>query len=286
VRSGLLANETPEYLLSLGVPKSFVDLVRTVDEDGLLELLSHLPEEAQEELAAGNRPVPASVPEINRTADPFVHPDAQRRFWVVSDQEMLAHALDRPWAEWLVFLHPSQRAAVERSFNGAARVSGSAGTGKSVVAMHRAAHLAQTSEAARVLLTTFSRTLAGTLSDGMDTLLGVDSGAETGIFEVPAGGRRYRALQLLVKQKRLAKNAPVPCVVRDPSTAILTEDDSLAENIQRVGLPRSTMSARNRSCAKSSLSIPCVKASSEVHSTHTVPLSIFTMRAFIRSSGS
>jgi ParB family chromosome partitioning protein len=61
-------------------------------------------------------------------------------------------------------------------------------------------------------------------------------GAETGMFEIPAGGRRYRALELLVKQKRLAKNAPVPCVVRDPATVVLAEDDSLAENIQRAPL--------------------------------------------------
>ncbi|MHC2338242.1 ParB/RepB/Spo0J family partition protein [Bradyrhizobium sp. USDA 4454] len=61
-------------------------------------------------------------------------------------------------------------------------------------------------------------------------------GAETGMFEIPAGGRRYRALQLLVKQKRLAKTAPVPCVVRDPATDILAEDDSLAENVQRASL--------------------------------------------------
>jgi len=61
-------------------------------------------------------------------------------------------------------------------------------------------------------------------------------GQETGMFEVPAGGRRYRALELLVKQKRLGKTAPVPCVVRDPSTAILAEEDSLAENIERAPL--------------------------------------------------
>jgi ParB family chromosome partitioning protein len=61
-------------------------------------------------------------------------------------------------------------------------------------------------------------------------------GAETGMFEIPAGGRRYRALELLVKQKRLAKTALVPCVVRDPATDILGEDDSLAENIQRAPL--------------------------------------------------
>ena len=56
------------------------------------------------------------------------------------------------------------------------------------------------------------------------------------MFEIPAGGRRYRALELLVKQKRLAKTTPVPCVVRDPATDILGEDDSLAENIQRAPL--------------------------------------------------
>ncbi|MBV1702876.1 MAG: ParB N-terminal domain-containing protein [Hyphomicrobiales bacterium] len=61
-------------------------------------------------------------------------------------------------------------------------------------------------------------------------------GVETGMFEIPAGGRRYRALELLVKQKRLAKNAPIPCVVRDATSSILMEDDSLAENIQRAPL--------------------------------------------------
>ena len=58
-------------------------------------------------------------------------------------------------------------------------------------------------------------------------------GKETGMFEIPAGGRRYRALELLVKQKRLAKTAPVPCVVREGGIA---EEDLLAENVQRVAL--------------------------------------------------
>jgi len=61
-------------------------------------------------------------------------------------------------------------------------------------------------------------------------------GAETGQFEIPAGGRRYRALERLVKQKRLPKTAPVPCIVRGPGTEISAEEDSLAENVQRVGL--------------------------------------------------
>ncbi len=61
-------------------------------------------------------------------------------------------------------------------------------------------------------------------------------GVETGKFEIPAGGRRFQALALLVKQKRLAKTAPVPCVLRDVTSDILAEDDSLAENMQRVAL--------------------------------------------------
>ncbi|MFK4003317.1 ParB/RepB/Spo0J family partition protein [Qipengyuania sp. NPDC077563] len=61
-------------------------------------------------------------------------------------------------------------------------------------------------------------------------------GNETGMFEVPAGGRRFRALELLVKQKRLAKIAPVPCVVRDRDGAILPEEVSLAENTERAPL--------------------------------------------------
>ncbi|HTG02976.1 MAG TPA: ParB/Srx family N-terminal domain-containing protein, partial [Bradyrhizobium sp.] len=61
-------------------------------------------------------------------------------------------------------------------------------------------------------------------------------GAETGMFEIPAGGRRYRALELLVKQKRLAKTASVPCVVRDTSVDASAEEDSLAENLQRASL--------------------------------------------------
>ncbi len=62
------------------------------------------------------------------------------------------------------------------------------------------------------------------------------NGAETGLFEVPAGGRRYQALALLVEQKRLNKTAPVPCIVRDPADGITAEDDSLAENTQRAPL--------------------------------------------------
>ena len=63
-----------------------------------------------------------------------------------------------------------------------------------------------------------------------------EEGNETGMFEIPAGGRRYRAIERLVKAKRFPKNGLVPCIVRDPKTKILAEDDSLAENSQRIGI--------------------------------------------------
>lgn len=61
-------------------------------------------------------------------------------------------------------------------------------------------------------------------------------GAETGMFEVPAGGRRYRALELLAKQKRLARTSSVPCVVGDANSGILIDEVSLVENIERAPL--------------------------------------------------
>jgi len=176
----LFAVESDDYLLSLGVPPVYLETVRRIfSDDDLLAVLDRLPEEAQEALfalATGDRPA-ARPTARDLVSDPFLHPDAQRRVWIAADEAALAEALERPWDEWLVFLHPAQRGAVERNFNWPARVSGSAGTGKSVVAMHRAAYLARLSAGGRLLLTTFSKTLASRLSDGMDKLLGAASEA-------------------------------------------------------------------------------------------------------------
>lgn len=105
-------------------------------------------------------------------SSPFDHPDAQRRFRVMTNVEELQRALDFPWEKWTVFLHPDQRLWVERDYNGPARVSGSPGTGKTIVALHRAGHLARTYPEARVLLATFSDTLAHALQTGLRRLVG------------------------------------------------------------------------------------------------------------------
>jgi hypothetical protein len=117
--------------------------------------------------AAQSRPQPAVA-----TANPFDHPDAQRRFRVMANVEELQRALDFPWEKWTVFLHPEQRQLVEQDYTGPARVAGSAGTGKTIVALHRAAHLARTNPDARVLLKTFSDTLAIALRTKLKRLPG------------------------------------------------------------------------------------------------------------------
>ncbi|MBT5370994.1 MAG: DEAD/DEAH box helicase [Gammaproteobacteria bacterium] len=153
-----------EVLLGYGVPKDWVEDVLGADEDSLLQIADHLPGEAAEallELATGGQPQ-VSVAN-SKEADPFDHPDAQRRFRLMTDSDELAKALDYPWDKWTVFLHPTQRNIVEKDFNGPARVSGSAGTGKTIVALHRAVRLARSYPDARVLLTTFSNTLANAL---------------------------------------------------------------------------------------------------------------------------
>ena len=110
--SPLFAAENEDYLLSLGVPPVYLDTVRAIySDDDLLEVLDRLPEEAQEALialATGEHPV--ARPMVQGPApDPFAHPDAQRRFWIAAYEAALAEALERPWEEWLVFLHPAQR---------------------------------------------------------------------------------------------------------------------------------------------------------------------------------
>jgi len=163
-KPALFADVTEETLLGYGVPREWVDDVRRADENSLLQLADHLPSEAGEallELATGGQPQMPVV--AAQGIDPFEHPDAQRRFRVMTDVEALARALDFPWDKWTVFLHPAQRQIVEKDYNGPARVSGSAGTGKTIVALHRAVHLARNHPDARVLLTTFSDTLANAL---------------------------------------------------------------------------------------------------------------------------
>lgn len=152
-----------DALLSVGVPADWVADVRAASEEDFFTLAEHLPAEAAEallEYAATGRFPPIA---LAAAVDPYAHPDAQRRIRLISDGEELEQALSFPWEKWGVFLHPTQRNLVGQDFAGPARVAGSAGTGKTVVAIHRAVRLAREDPQARVLLSSFSDPLAKSL---------------------------------------------------------------------------------------------------------------------------
>ena len=178
-----------EDLLGVGVPQDWVADVRQSSEDGFFELADHIPAEAAEALLDYVGTGMLRKPEEPATGvNPFDHPDAQRRFRVLDDVEELERALDYPWDQWAIFLHPSQRRVVEQKFSGPARVSGSAGTGKTVVALHRAAAVLKKDRQAKVLLTTFSSPLANALQHKLRMLTGSNGSDGSNVTILPFEG--------------------------------------------------------------------------------------------------
>ncbi|MGR3783826.1 MAG: 3'-5' exonuclease [Albimonas sp.] len=176
-------------------------------------LADHLPAEAAEallNLAVGILPAPRTPAAPDVPADPYAHPDAQRRFRIMENREELEAALDAPWEAWTVFLHPSQRDFVDRDFNGPARVTGSAGTGKTVVALHRAVRMARRSPDEAVLLVTFTDALAAALRLKLRRLLGESSGLAARI--------RVRSLQGLAQEMHEQLIGPLE-VASEPEVA-------------------------------------------------------------------
>lgn len=226
----VFADLTDQQLMSIGVPGDWLDPVRRTAESEFFELADHLPDEAAEALldyAVGGawplqRPIDVqnvspdfeAAPSPQREADPYQHPDARRRFVAVESAEELAAALAAPWDRWSIFLHPTQRAIVERQYGGPARVMGSAGTGKTVVALHRTARALASSVDAKVLLATFSEPLACHLDAKLKLLLaqGLDiSGRVTvGSFE----GVAIELFELAFGRKpRLARSDQIESVL-------------------------------------------------------------------------
>ncbi len=163
----------------------------------------------------------------NALPNPFDHPDAQRRFRVMTNVEELQRALDFPWEKWTIFLHPEQRQWVERDYTGPARVSGSAGTGKTIVALHRAAYLARTHPDARVLLPTFSDTLANALQIKLKRLLGNEPRLTERIDVYSLDALGLRLYKAYVGQPAIAGPQTISEVVREAAAAVAGHKFSL-----------------------------------------------------------
>ncbi|GJL98769.1 MAG: DNA helicase [Methyloligella sp.] len=176
IESALFVDLSQDDLFDVGVPEDWIVDIQQSSEDKFLELANHIPAESAEALLNYATTGKLHKPEVQQPdVSPFEHPDAQRRFRVLENKEELERALDYPWDQWTIFLHPSQRSVVDQEFSGPARVSGSAGTGKTVVALHRAANILKSNQDARILLTTFSSPLANALKHKLKLLTGVDS---------------------------------------------------------------------------------------------------------------
>jgi hypothetical protein len=176
---------TDEELLSIGTPAELLTQVRSINTESELDALqTYLPVEAYEGLflvAAGDtvnqilssRETRVDI-KVNTEdyATAIETAESQSRFVVVADEETMAAILNSPLAQWRVFLHPTQRKLAEGNRSGSMRILGGAGTGKTVLAMHRAKWLAEqlTTPEKRVFLTTFSRNLATDIEENLKTL--------------------------------------------------------------------------------------------------------------------
>ena len=167
-------------LVRLGVPADMVGEVLDVrTEQALEDLAPRLPEEAYDSLylfMAGDayedivleREAPSAPVDPTDFVTALDRDDSRARFVVIEEDVELEEMFNAPLERWRVYLHPSQRRLVERHWNGPVRVLGGAGTGKTVVAMHRARWLARRLKAGeRILFTTFTRNLAADIRNNL-----------------------------------------------------------------------------------------------------------------------
>ena len=188
-KPGLFSNVSDHQLLALGVPSEQIDFVRSlVDEEDFYQVKNNLPEDAYEGLEwIVNGFSPQEVLDLFADEKEDVSQDndfgaalqnfrSQRSFVIIEGEEDLRRIMAEPLEKWRVFLHPTQRKIVQKKYSGPARVLGGAGTGKTVVAMHRAKWLAAQLEGKeqKMLFTTFTANLARDIMDNLRKICTVD----------------------------------------------------------------------------------------------------------------
>lgn len=177
----LFATAKDDELLKLGVPEVQIDFVRSfVSKEDFHKAESSMPHDAYEhlswlaegfpmeevmELVSEEQTEVASSEDLSTALDV---PMTLKSFVVVEGEDELRRIMAEPLEKWRVFLHPTQRKIVQKEYSGSARVLGGAGTGKTVVAMHRAKHLASMCEGQqRILMTTFTANLAADIRENL-----------------------------------------------------------------------------------------------------------------------
>ncbi|WP_399892107.1 UvrD-helicase domain-containing protein [Streptomyces sp. BBFR51] len=186
----LFAKYSDTVLRELGIDDQVLRAVRTIIDKAQLEAFGTLlpedqfealqylaegfpPEEVYRDVVAVRRPVDAGPDPDETLAAAIVNTTS--RITLVSGPDELADILEKPFAAWRVFLHPSQRRVAYRvSYGGPVQVTGGPGTGKTVAALHRVKHLLTRTPDTRVLLTTYTNALAASLRENLVLLLDGD----------------------------------------------------------------------------------------------------------------
>ncbi|WP_425259795.1 UvrD-helicase domain-containing protein [Rubrivivax sp. RP6-9] len=199
-------------LLSLGVPEESLASVRTIKSDEQLDAMQAvLPVEAYEGLflvAAGDsvsQVLGARETRVDRQVDTadfaaaLATPESKSRFVIVDNDEAMMAIMNAPLAQWRVFLHPTQQKMASGDRSGPVRVLGGAGTGKTVLAMHRAKWLAEnrTPEGKKLLFTTFTRNLAADIEQNLKTLCGSSTLAKLEVRNLDAWVHGFMRAQKL-----------------------------------------------------------------------------------------
>lgn len=199
-------------LLSLGVPEESLAAVRTIASDEQLDAMqAQLPVEAYEGLflvAAGDtvsQVLGARETRMDKVVDTsdfavaLTTPESQSRFVIVDNDEAMLAIMNAPLAQWRVFLHPTQHKLATGDRSGPVRVLGGAGTGKTVLAMHRAKWLAEnrTPAGKKVLFTTFTRNLATDIEQNLKTLCGASTLAKLEVRNLDAWVHGFMRAQKL-----------------------------------------------------------------------------------------
>jgi hypothetical protein len=224
----LFSGQDNTTLLLFGVPEPLLIAVRALREEADLDgLAPYLPQEASDALyllAAGysaedaidelDRKKPTTQPKPEFDPNDFEaaleRPGTQQQFKVVADDHELAEILNAPLAQWRIFLHPSQSKLVKMNSAGAARVLGGAGTGKTVVAMHRARQLALTCPPGKkILFTTFTTNLAADIQSLLKLLCGqeIDQIEVTNLHAWARGVLQGRGIKVRTTQESAEQEA-------------------------------------------------------------------------------
>lgn len=227
-------------LMSLGVPEELLPQVRKIgSEEDLDELQPKLPAEAYEGLflvAAGDtvsQILQARETRVDQSIDTsdyaaaLATAESQSRFVVVDDDEAMLAIMNAPLAQWRVFLHPTQNKLARGDRSGPVRVLGGAGTGKTVLAMHRAKWLAENRapDGKKVLFTTFTRNLALDIEENLKTLCSAETMARIEVKNLDAwvsGFMRARKLEHRIVYDRKQDGA-----LQAWQTALATKDATL-----------------------------------------------------------